>query len=83
MNIVTRVQILDEAICIPHRINNLEKGMIPTILLQLRVNSRKDWTVRANVLGEGNFWTQSSQTLLKSDLVLNPAWAEGLVNVYW
>ena len=32
MNLATRVQILNEAICILHRTNALEKGTNPTIL---------------------------------------------------
>ena len=32
MNMVSRVQILNEAVCISHRGNTLGKGMHPTIL---------------------------------------------------
>ena len=32
MELVTRVQILDKAICISHHANTLRKGMNPTIL---------------------------------------------------
>ena len=32
MNFATKVQILNEAICISHSANTLEKGMNPTIL---------------------------------------------------
>ena len=32
MNMATRVQILDQAVCISHSTDSLEKGMHPTIL---------------------------------------------------
>ena len=35
MELVTPVQILDEAVCISHNTNTLRKGMNPTILLLL------------------------------------------------
>ena len=32
MDTVTKVQVLDETICISHRVNTLGKGMKPTII---------------------------------------------------
>ena len=55
MDTVTRVQLLDEAVCILHSANTLRKGMNPTILLstigkkkcrKLSVNSRAGNTHR-------------------------------------
>ena len=45
MDTVIRVQILDDAVCISHDANILEKSVNPIILLQLRVNSWADWAL--------------------------------------
>ena len=43
MDMATRVQILDEAVCISHSANTLEKVMNPNILLL--ANSSADWAL--------------------------------------
>ena len=43
MDIVSRDQFLNKAVCISHRANALEKGMHPSILLQQWVTRRADW----------------------------------------
>ena len=43
MNTATRVQILDEAICISHCANILGKVLIKLFSFQLYVNSRAHW----------------------------------------
>ena len=40
MDTVTRVQILDEAVCISHSTNTIGKGMYPTILTPVMKNSK-------------------------------------------
>ena len=42
MESVTRVEILDEVVCIAFCSNTLAKGMDPSVLAQLCVNSRAD-----------------------------------------
>ena len=43
MDTATRVQTLEEAVCIPHSANALGKGMNPLILSP--VNSKTDWVL--------------------------------------
>ena len=45
MDMATSVQILDEAACISHTVNTLEKGMNPTISFQLWLNSGTEWSL--------------------------------------
>ena len=64
MDMVTRVQILDEADCISH---TLGEGMNP-IVFPPWVDSRADWVLQlgeATSLGEGKFWIQTCETPLK------------------
>ena len=77
MDTAIRVQILDEADRISHRINTLGKG-INTII---RVNSRGD-LVRQLVKEKENSDLKPVKLRLKNDLVSYPARAEGLVNMH-
>ena len=63
MDLATRVQILDEAVCISHSANILEKGMNPTILPPSMGNIVGQTGLfslgMATGLGEGKHWIQT------------------------
>ena len=66
MNTATRVQILDDAVCISHSANTLGKGMNPTILPQA-VGNIVDQTWFFNLgmttrLEKGKLWIQTGWT---------------------
>ena len=55
MESITRVQVMDEAVCISLRTNTMH-------FAKLSKNSRTDWVFglrKATSLGEGKFWIQT------------------------
>ncbi len=67
MDTATRVQILNEADCISHSTNTLEKGMNPIILPSAIVGHTGFLSLgEATSLGEGNPWIETCQSPLKN-----------------
>ena len=67
MGTATRVQTLDEAVCISHSANAPGKGMYFTSHLKLMVNSRAEWLFNLAMSTnqrEGKLWIQTRFTLL-------------------
>ena len=74
MNTMTLLQILNEAVCISHRINTLAKGMNPTIH-HLAIGNETDRlsSVRQLFLEKENSEFKPVVLRLKTDLVSHPA----------
>ena len=63
MELATRVQTLDEAVCLSHTVNTPGKGMNPIILLLVKVKSSGKLgsftVVTMNSLGEEKLWIKT------------------------
>ena len=63
MDMATRVQIPDKAVCVSHNANTLGKGMSPTLFSQAMLKMIRQIGLfnlgRATSLGEGKLWIQT------------------------
>ena len=76
MEPITRVQILDESVCIFHTSNTIKKSMNLIFLFQFWVNNRTTWVLCSwldNQSWRRKIWFQTTFILFKFDLVSLPA----------
>ena len=70
---------MNEAICISHSANAIEKGNIQLFFRQLGVGNREDWTLGMATGLESKLTLSLLNSVLEMNIVLHLVRAEGLV----